>query len=94
MLTIVNLKKYAGYFFVSISMLCGAIVTIQLAVLEINWNYFPTRDYQLGTISGAVDLYYRFIETCQLLVSPTCLPFVVTGFVCVLFGNILLDGDL
>ena len=91
MLTFGNFKKYVGYFFVGMSMLCGAIVTIQLAILEINWNYFPTRNYQPGTISGAVDLYHRLVETCQLLMSPTCLPFVATGFVCVLFGKILLD---
>ncbi len=83
-------KLIFGYIFAITGCLCGFIVGIQFVFLEINWNYFPTRDYHPGTISGAVDIFYRMIEFFQLLVSPQCLPFIIAGLVCMGISGILL----
>jgi hypothetical protein len=91
MLVLSNLKQYIGYFLAAVGALCGLIVTIQLAILEFNWIYFPTRDYQPGTITGAIDIYYRLVEAYQLLMSPTCLPYIIVGIVCALSSRTLLN---
>ena len=88
------LKQYAGYGLSGIGVLCVLPVAYQMIMLEINWNYFPTRDYQPGTLSGAVDLFHRVIETCYLLVSPECLPFILVGMPCFIVGQMLLGQKL
>jgi len=88
------IKRYTGYVLVGIGVLCGLPVGYQMIMLEINWNYFPTRDYQPGTISGVVDLFHRVIETFYLLASPDCLPFILAGIPGFLIGNLLLGKKL
>ncbi len=88
------IKQYAGYGLLGIGILCSLPVTYQMIILEINWNYFPARDYQPGTISGGVDLSYRVIETFYLLTSPACLPFILVGLPCFIIGQFLLEKRL
>ena len=71
--------KFVGYACLGTSYLCGVPVFVQFAIQEWNWNMNPTREYVVGTPSGAIDLFHRAIEWCLLLVSPTVLPFVIFG---------------
>jgi hypothetical protein len=90
MLDLPKIKQYCGYGFMGISLICGAIVAVHVAILEIGWNYFSTREYYPGTISGAIDIYHRIIELVQLLISPVCLPYIVIGIVSLVLGQFLL----
>ena len=84
------MKKIFGYGFAGIGLICGLIIGIQMAILEVNWNYFPTRDYQVGMPSGMIDLMCRFIETFQMLLSPEVLPVVIVGLISMGISNALL----
>jgi len=85
------MRKIFGYGFAGIGLICGLIIGIQIAILEINWNYFPTRDYQAGMPSGMIDLTCRVIETFQMLLSPEILPVVIVGLISAGISNALLS---